>query len=155
MLAIYDKSGKLRLVYSAPFVRHPSGKTLNLGLEWDPATSSINVPLPDLAFPLVIAFGLGVKIPDAKGGFHFGFPSFKFGAKGEIEDSSSSSESEDEGKGGKGKKSLDINIKAPKIGFGFGKSEKKSGDVEVEIPAKPAKPGKPEKSGKVKAKVTS
>lgn len=152
VLAIYDKSGKLRLVYSAPVVRHPSGKTINLNLEWDPTSSSIHVPLPDLAFPLVIAFGVGIKIPDVKGGFHFGFPSFKFGEKGEIEDSSSS-ESEDDEKTGKGKKSrgFDLDIKAPKIGFGFGgKGEKKTGEVDIE---KPDVSGKVKGKGKAKGKV--
>lgn len=113
-MGIYDKSGKLRLVYSAPVVRLPSGKTATLDLDWDPSASSISVTLPELSFPLVIAFGLGLKFPDTKGGFHLAFPSFKFGAKGEIEDSDSS-DSDDEKKA---KKSggFGFGIKAPKFG---------------------------------------
>lgn len=80
----------------------------------------------------MIAFGLGLKLPEIKGGFNLSFPSFKFGAKGEVEDSSSS-ESEDEGKG---KKSRDfgIDIKAPK--FGFGGKKDKSIDVSSDKPSK-------------------
>jgi hypothetical protein len=89
------------------------------------------VQLPELSFPLVIAFGLSAHLPDGKGGFHLAFPSFKFGAKGEIEDSDSS-DSDDEEKAKK-KGGFGLDIKAPKLGFGFGKKDK-SGDVEVEKP---------------------
>jgi hypothetical protein len=127
VVGLYDKLGKLRLVYSAPVIRLPSGKTHTPDLEWDPATSSLSINLPDLSFPFVVAFGLGVKLPEVKGGFHLAFPSFKFGAKGEIEDSDSSSDEDDEikKKGGFG-----FDIKAPKLGFGFGKKGK-SGDVGI------------------------
>jgi hypothetical protein len=122
-LGIYDTdNGKLRLVYSAPVIRLPSGKNVVLDLEWDEPSASISVSLPELSFPLVIAFGLGVKFPDTKGGFHLNFPSFKFGAKGEIEDSGSDSDDEKKKKGGFG-----FGIKAPK--FGFGHSEK--GEIDV------------------------
>jgi hypothetical protein len=124
VIGIYDGFGKLRLVYSAPVLRLPSGKTHTPDLEWDGPSSSISVSLPDLAFPLVVAFGLGVKIPDFKGGFHLSFPSFKFGAKGEIEDSDPDSDGEDK------KKGLGFGIKAPK--FGFGKKDK-SGSVDLDI----------------------
>jgi hypothetical protein len=142
VIGIYDGSGKLRLVYSAPVLRLPSGKTHTPELEWDAASGSISISLPDLSFPLVVAFGLGVKIPDTKGGFHFAFPSFKFGAKGEIEDSDSDSDSDDEDKkkGGFG-----LGIKAPK--FGFGKKDK-SLDVGVELPHT-------ESSGKIKVTLNS
>lgn len=135
VIAILDKSKKVRLVYSAPVVVLPSGKTTTLDLEWDAPSNSIYVNLPDLSFPLVIAFGLGVKIPDVKGGFHLSFPSIKFGSKGEAEDSSSSSESEGEGKE---KKRKGFNIKAPK--FGFGGSAKASGEVEKPHIEKPQAP---------------
>jgi hypothetical protein len=145
-LGIHDKSGKLRLVYSAPVIKLPSGKTGTPDLEWDPTSSSISISLPDLSFPLVIAFGLGVKFPEAKGGFNLHFPSFKFGAKGEIEDSSSDSDSDDEEKkkGGFG-----IGIKPPK--FGFGKKDK-SVDVGLDKPKLNTSGGLPhtESSGKIK-----
>lgn len=132
-LGIYDFSGKLRLVYSAPVLRVPSGKTLTPDLEWDIASSSISISLPDLSFPLVVAFGLGVKIPDAKRDFHLSFPSFKFGNKGEIEESDSSSESEDEDKTG----GFGLGITPPKIGFGKRKSadlDKPKIDTSVDLP---------------------
>lgn len=89
-----DKSSKARLVYSDPVVHLPSNKTTTLPLEFDAASSSLQVTLPEVAFPLVIAFAVGGKIPEVKGGFRFGFPSFKFGSKGEVEESSSDSEDE-------------------------------------------------------------
>jgi hypothetical protein len=126
-LGIFDSSGKLRLVYSAPVIRLPSGKTVTPDLEWDQASASICVSLPELSFPLVIAFGLGVKFPDTKGGFHLNFPSFKFGAKGEIEDSDSGSDDDEKKKKG----GFGFGIKAPK--FGFGHSEK--GEIDVPKPS--------------------
>jgi hypothetical protein len=132
VLSIYDKSGKLRLVYSSPVIRLPSGKTITPDLEWDPASSSVHIPLPDLSFPLVIAFGLGAKLPSTKGGFHLSFPSFKFGAKGEIEDSSSDGD-DDEHKAKKVSGGFGLDIKAPKFGFGFGKKDK-SVEIEAEAP---------------------
>jgi hypothetical protein len=134
-LGIFDASGGLRLVYSAPVIRLPSGKTVTPDLEWDEPSASISVSLPELSFPLIIAFGLGVKFPDTKGGFHLNFPSFKFGAKGEIEDSDSDSDDDEKKKKG----GFGFGIKAPK--FGFGHSEK--GDVDI---AKPDVSG----SGKIK-----
>jgi hypothetical protein len=130
-VGIFDKSGKLRLVYSAPVLRLPSGKTTTPDLEWDPSSGSISVSLPDLSFPLVIAFGLGVKFPDTKGGFHLNFPSFKFSTKGEIDDSDSDSESDDEGKKGFG-----FGIKKPKFGKGKADLElnKPKLDTSVELP---------------------
>jgi hypothetical protein len=127
VVVIFDKSGKVRLVYSAPVVRLPAGKTIVPNLEWDSSSSSISIALPDLSFPLVIAFGLGVKIPDIKGGFHLAFPSFKFGAKGEIEDSGSESEEEEKKKKSGG---FGFGIKAPKIGFGH----KDKAEVAVDKP---------------------
>jgi hypothetical protein len=51
--ALYDKSGKLRLVYSAPLIRLATNKTTVPQLEWDAPTSSIQISLPDtaLSFP--------------------------------------------------------------------------------------------------------
>jgi hypothetical protein len=133
------------LVYSAPVLRLPSGKTHTPDLEWDAALSTISISFPDLAFPIIVAFGLGLKIPDIKGGFHLSFPSFKFGAKGEIEDSDSSSESDDEGKKG----GFGFGIKAPK--FGFGKKDK-SIDVGIDKPKLDTSVELPhtESSGKIK-----
>lgn len=93
-VAFHDKWGKLRLCYSFPLVRFPSNKTATPQLDWDPSTSTISFALPEVSFPIAIAFGVGLKLPDAKGGFSFAFPSFKFGAKGEVESSDSSSEDE-------------------------------------------------------------
>ena len=101
------------MVYSAPVILLSSGKTATSDLEWDQSSSSISFTLPDLSLPLVIAFGVGVKFPDTKGGFHLSFPSFKFGAKGDTEGSDSESDSDDEEKkkGGFG-----FGIKVPKVG---------------------------------------
>ena len=126
-LGIFDKFGKLRLVYSAPIILLPSGKTVTPDLEWNQSSSSISIALPDLSFPLVIAFGVGVKFPDAKGGFHLSFPSFKFGAKGEVEASDSDSDSDDVERKKKG--GFGFGIKAPK----FGHSEK--GEVKAPKPS--------------------
>jgi hypothetical protein len=124
-LGIFDKSGKLRLVYSSPVIRLPSGKTATADLEWDPSSASLSITLPEVSFPLIIAFGLGAKFPEVKGGFHLHFPSFKFGAKGEIEDSDS--DSSDDEKKAKKSGGFGFGIKAPK--FGFGGSEK--GEIDV------------------------
>jgi hypothetical protein len=109
-LAILDKVGKIQLVYTSPVLRLPSNKTSTPELDWDPSVASLSFPLPDtFSFPLVIAFGVGPKIPEVKGGFGFSFPSFKLGAKGEIE--TSDSDSDDEKKGGFG-----LGLKMPKFG---------------------------------------
>ncbi len=65
-LALSDQTGTPRLVYSAPLVRYPNNHWKTLPLEWDVTTSSLSITLPDLSFPLVIAFGLGSKLPDAR-----------------------------------------------------------------------------------------
>jgi hypothetical protein len=132
-------SGKLRLVYSTPVIRLSSGKTATPDLEWDPASASLSISLPDLSFPVVIAFGLGAKFPDVKGGFHLHFPSFKYGAKGEIEDSDS--DSSDDEKQSKKSGGFGFGIKAPKLGFGSDKPEldKPKLAASVELPEKPAK----------------
>ena len=110
-IAIHDKNGKVKLAYTAPLVRLPSNKSITLALEWDSASSSLSVALPDLSFPIVLAFGLSV--PDSKGGFNIAFPSFKLGGKGEIDDDSSSDEEESK----KGKKKFGLSFDAsPKIG---------------------------------------
>lgn len=173
-MGIYDKSGKLKLVYYAPVIRLPSGKTVTPQLDWDVYASSISVSLPELSFPLIIAFGLGVKFPDTKGGFHLSFPSFKFGAKGEIESSDSESDDENTGKSGgfgfgirapkfgakgeidnSGSDSDDekkkfggfgLGIKAPKIGFGHSGK----GDIDFSQPETPVRGpglGKPKVTG--------
>lgn len=91
-VAFVDLSGKPYLVYSAPMFRLASGKTTTLAIDWDGASSSIFVDLPDTSAPIVLAFGLGVSLPDTKGGFGFSFPSFKFKGNGEVSDSDESDE---------------------------------------------------------------
>ena len=73
----------------------------------------------------MVAFGLGAKLPELKGGFHLQFPSIKFGAKGEVEDSFSSEDEDSTKKRG----GFGLDIKAPKFGFGSGKP---SAEVDVE-----------------------
>lgn len=112
-LAVFDKSGKLRLVYSSPLVRLPSNKTTVPQLEWDAASSSIQIALPDLApsYPLVIAFGLNAKLPEpGRDWFNFSFPSIRLPKFG-VELSDSESESDDEGK-----KKHKLGLKMPKFG---------------------------------------
>lgn len=121
-MALIDKNGKARFVYHSPLVYLPSNKTTTIPLEFDAGTSSLHITLPVL-FPLIIAFGLSTKIPDAKGGFGFGFPSFKFGSKGDIEESS---ESEDEEP--KAKSRAVVDVPAPKTKE---VKEKKSGKFKV------------------------
>ena len=113
VVEILDASGKIRLVYSAPIVHLPSNKSVTLPLALDVDTSTLSITLPDLAFPLVLAFGLG--LPDEKGAFNFSFPSFKFGSKGEVEDSSDEEEE-----------------KLKKKGFGFG-LPKLGGKTELDV----------------------
>ncbi len=116
----------MRLVYTAPIVKSPS-KSFTSSLEWDPATSSLSLSLPDTAFPFIIAFGLGARIPEIKGSF---FPSFKFGLGGEVEGSDSSDDEEKEGK----KK---IGFSLPGIGGKGSKKEKepkKERDFKVIFP---------------------
>lgn len=62
-----------------------------------------------LVLSLVLAFGVG----DAKDGFNFAFPSFKLGAKGDVEDES------EEGDQAKAGFSFGIGCKAPKEGGKF------------------------------------
>lgn len=131
VLVIFDKAGKVKLVYSAPIIFLSTNKTTSAGLEWDDASSSLSFNLPDISIPLVIAFGLSPKLPDIKGGFHFAFPSFKFGSKGEVEVSDESESSDDEGKGG-----FNLGVKVPKPKFGFGKGGDKGANVEVDKSAK-------------------
>lgn len=120
IVGVLDKSGKLHLVYSAPVVRLPNKKTVTPDVSWDFMSSKLTVTLPELSFPMVLAFGLGTKIPEAKG-FSFAFPSFSFGSKGEVESSSDSEEENFETpKVGGG---INLNISLPKFGFG-GKGEK-------------------------------
>lgn len=124
ILAILDASGKIRLAYSAPLARLSNNKSVTLQLEWDAPSSSLSCSLPDLSFPFILAFGLSV--PDAKGGFNFSFPSFKFGSKGEVEDSSSSDEGEASAEGkGKKKFGFGLDVGLPKFGGD------KSADVDV------------------------
>lgn len=106
-LALLDKSGKPKLVYSAPAVVLSTNKTISPQLEWDASSSSLSISLPDTAFPLVIAFGLGVKVPEVGGGFGL---KLKFGDKGEVEASSSSSESESGSKKPKTKFKVNLTI---------------------------------------------
>lgn len=138
-LSILDGAGKVRLVYTTPLARVPSGKAVPLPLEWDSNTSSLFVWLPDLAFPLIVAFGIATKLPEVKGGFSFGFafPSFKFNDRGEVVSSSDGysseeEESEDKGKEKEKEKSADKDKGKGKFSFGFqgfqafgGPSEKK------------------------------
>ena len=107
---VQDNLGNVQLVYSAPVLRHASKKATIPELDWDAASGTLSFHLPDTAFPLVIAFGVGTKLPDAKGGFGLSFPSFKFGKEDAIY-SSSESEDEDVKKGG-------IGLKMPKFGKG-------------------------------------
>lgn len=142
VVSVIDKAGKVRLVYTPPLVLLPTGKTVIPNLEFDglnPTSPFISVTLPDSSFPVVIAFGLGVKLPDLKGGIHLSFPSFKFDGKGELENSDSDSDDEKKKKGVFG-----FGIKAPKFGFGHGEKgeiDKRKVDASVEF------------SGDVKAKV--
>ena len=126
-IAIYDKSGKLRLVYSSPIVHLSSNATTSMSIEWDAASSSLTLALPDLSFPFVVAFGVSAKLPDTKGGFHLAFPSFKFGTKGEIEALDSESDDEEDDDDDDDKAKGKAGLKIPK--FGFGKKPEASADV--------------------------
>jgi hypothetical protein len=95
-IVILDRSARPRLVYTSPVLRLASNKTVTVPLEWDAKANCINVPLPDQGYPIVVAFGLGPKMPES--GFGLSFPSFKFGAKGEVEVAESSSDSEEDEK---------------------------------------------------------
>ncbi len=97
-LAILDASKKVKLVYSLPFVKLSSNKSVNLPLDWESSSSTLYITLPDLGIPVAIAFGLSTSIPDVSKGFGFSFPSFKFSSKGEVEDSSSDDETTKEKK---------------------------------------------------------
>lgn len=86
-IAFSDQNGNIKLVYTSPIARLASA-TVPLPLEWDATSSSISVSLPELSFPLVLAFGLGAEKPENKEKFKFTFPWFKFGAYGNVENSS-------------------------------------------------------------------
>jgi hypothetical protein len=86
--------GPVPLVYYEPIVLLANNKSVKLPLEWDAQSTTLSVVLPDLSFPVIVTFGLGTKIPDAKSKFGFSFPSLRFvGASGEVEPD----EDEDEG----------------------------------------------------------
>lgn len=112
---------KPRLVYLSPIARFASGKTSPVGIDWDSSSSSIILDLPNVLPPLVLAFGVGLHIPDPKTGFGFSFPSFKFGTRGEVEAEESSSDEEVKEK--PKKKAVDVSVekkeKGPKKISGF------------------------------------
>lgn len=125
LLNIHDKLGTVRLAYTAPLVRLASNKSATLALDWDAPSSSLSVSLPDLSFPVVLAFGL--SMPDAKGGFNLPFPSFKFGSK-VVDDSSSDDES------AKGKKfGFGFDASLPEIGGQHYKSALESPSVKLKV----------------------
>lgn len=97
-MAFSNAAGKVLLVYSNPIARLASNKTVTLPIEWDAANSSVIVPLPELAYPLVVTFGVGYQIPKSKADSIKAFFSAFRKAPGTGEDtsSSSSSSSEDE-----------------------------------------------------------
>lgn len=81
-----DQTNRKRVVYSSPVVLLGSNKTIPLNIDWDGPLSAIAVHLPDLSYPLVIAFGVSAKVPESKAqSRHFSFPSFKFSPSGEVE----------------------------------------------------------------------
>jgi hypothetical protein len=126
VLAVLGKSGKIQLVYSSPVLRLASNKTITPTMEWNLMTNTLSIPLPDVNIPFIVAFGVGSKVPEVKGGLGFSFPTFKFGAKGDVESGDDAgSEDERESIGGIGFK-----LKMPQFG---GKHEKEK--VVVDIPA--------------------
>ncbi len=101
VVAILSKTRSPYIVYSAPLVQLANGKTISLPLGYDPSSFRLYISLPDLSFPVAIAFGVGAKIPDVKSkGFGFSFPNFKLGAAGEVEASDSDEEAETKKSGG-------------------------------------------------------
>eukprot|EP00026_Physarum_polycephalum_P000009 Phypoly_transcript_00009.p1 GENE.Phypoly_transcript_00009~~Phypoly_transcript_00009.p1 ORF type:complete len:3931 (-),score=966.04 Phypoly_transcript_00009:22-11814(-) len=84
--------GPVPLVYYEPIVLQANSKAVKLPLEWDAQASTLSVLLHDLSFPTIITFGLGTKIPDAKGKFGFSFPALRFSASGEVESDEDESE---------------------------------------------------------------
>ncbi len=103
-------------------VQLATNKTVTLPLDWEPSSSTLSVLLPDTSFPLLVAFGVGIKIPEVKGGFDFSFPSFKFGKGGEVEESDTTSEDEE-------------STKKSGISFGFkGKGKAEGPKVGVLLP---------------------
>jgi hypothetical protein len=85
--------GPVSLVYYAPVALLPTNITKTLPLDWDAHSETLSIVLPDLSFPVIVAFGVGTKIPDAHAKPGFSFPSLKFRSTGERDDDSSSSSS--------------------------------------------------------------
>jgi hypothetical protein len=65
VITILDKSGKPRLVYSAPILYLPSGKTTTAPSSGTPPRT--RSPSLSPTSPSLIAFGLGTKIPGVEG----------------------------------------------------------------------------------------
>lgn len=97
-------------------MRLPSNKTATPQLDWDPATNTISFALPEVSFPIAIAFGVSVKLPDPKlGSFSLSFPSLKFGAKGEVESSDSSDDEQKRLREGMQRRISNADTTAPKV----------------------------------------
>jgi hypothetical protein len=72
ILALLDNYGKTRLAYNPPLIHLLSNKSVTLPLKYDASSTSLPISLPDLSFPVVIAFSLCV--PDTNGAINFSFP---------------------------------------------------------------------------------
>lgn len=81
----FSDSNRVKLVYTSP-VALIGNKTVPLNIESEGSSSSIVVQLPELSYPLVVAFGVSGKLPESKAhSRNISFPSFKFNTSGNIE----------------------------------------------------------------------
>ena len=86
MVTFSDHAGKLKFVYIAPVILLASGKTVPVNIDWEGPSNSLFVLLPDMSYPMVLAFGVTGKLPESRDtARNISFPSFRFGASGNIE----------------------------------------------------------------------
>ena len=77
ILAFLDPAGRVRFVYSLPAIKMPSGKKITPSFDWDVNNLDLHVNIPDIDFPLALAFGVSGKLAGGFGlgslrGLHFG-----------------------------------------------------------------------------------
>jgi hypothetical protein len=80
-----DHEGNLKFVYISP-VFLLSNRTIPANIDWQGPSSSLVVLLPEMVYPMVLAFGVSARVPESReNSRNISFPSFKFGPSGNIE----------------------------------------------------------------------
>lgn len=62
-VAFSDQNGELKVVYTSPVALLANNKKTTIPIDWDGPSTSIIVSLPDLSYPVIIAFGVSSQLP--------------------------------------------------------------------------------------------